>query len=154
MTILMGNLNAKIGADSHSFEEVMGSHRLDEMNENGEMFADLWASDRLVIGGSVFPHRRSHKATWLSPDSSSENQIGQVCIGQMFRRSLLDFWVYQGADAAFDNHLVLAKIKMKLKRVCITWSTRACYNVGFLKDRDVLDRFHLSLNNRFQVIQV
>ena len=34
----------------------MGRHGLGEMNENGEMFADPCASNRLVIRGSVFPH--------------------------------------------------------------------------------------------------
>ena len=67
MTILMGDLNVRIGTDNRSYEEVMGCHGLGEMNENREMFADLCASNRLVIGGSVFPHR-IHKATWISPD--------------------------------------------------------------------------------------
>ena len=153
MTVLMGDFNAKIGADNRGYEEVMGRYGIGEMNENGEMFADLCASNRLVIGVSVFPHRRIHKATWISPDHRSENQIDHVCIGQMFRRSLLDVRVYRGADAASDHHLVLARIKMKLKRVWVTRSTRPCYNVGFVKDREVLDRFRLSLDNRYQVLQ-
>ena len=40
----------------------MGTHGIGEMNENGEMFADLCSFNRLIIGGSVFPHRRIHKA--------------------------------------------------------------------------------------------
>ena len=71
----------------------------------------------------------------------------------MFRRSLLDVRVYRGANGASDYHLVLARIKMKLKRVWVTRSTRPRYNVGFLKDREVLGRFRLSLNNRYQVLQ-
>ena len=141
MTILMGNLNAKIGADNCGYEEVMGRHSLGKMNENGEMFTDLCASNRLVIGGRVFPHRRIHKATWISPDRRSENQIDHVRIGRILRRSLLDFRVYRGADAAPDHHRVLAKIKLKLKGVWVIRSTRSCYNVGFLKDRDVLDKY-------------
>ena len=41
----------------------MGTHGIGEMNENGEMFADLCSFNRLIIEGSVFPHRRIHKAT-------------------------------------------------------------------------------------------
>ena len=50
MTILMGDLSAKIGADNCGYEEVMGRRGLGEMNENGEMFADFCVSNRLVIG--------------------------------------------------------------------------------------------------------
>ena len=113
MTILMRDLNEKIGADNSRYKEVMGRYGLGEMNKNGEMFADLCASTDWSFD-SVFPHRRIHKAILISPVHRSENQIDHVCIGQMFRRSLLDV---QRADAASDHHLALAKIKMKLKRV-------------------------------------
>ena len=63
MTILIEDLNAKIAADNRGYEGVMGRHGLGEMDENGEMFPDLSASNRLVIEGSVSPHRRIHKTT-------------------------------------------------------------------------------------------
>jgi len=41
LTILMGDMNAKIGCCNVGYEEVMGTHGLGEMNNNGERFADL-----------------------------------------------------------------------------------------------------------------
>jgi len=46
----------------------MRQHGLDVMNDTGERLADLCALKKLVLGDSVFPQRRIHKATWLSPD--------------------------------------------------------------------------------------
>ena len=43
ITILMGDFNAKIGIDNTGYEDVMGSHGLGQMNENGERFVDLCA---------------------------------------------------------------------------------------------------------------
>ena len=63
MTILMGDFNAKIGSDNNRYEEVMGRQGLGKMSENGEMLADVCAFNNMIIGGSVFPHRRIHKAT-------------------------------------------------------------------------------------------
>ena len=88
ITIVMGDFNAQIGSDNTSYEEVMAKHGLGEMNENGELFADLCALNQLVIGGSVFPHKTAHKATWVSPDHTTENQIDHVCISKKIRRSL------------------------------------------------------------------
>ncbi|KAH3825984.1 hypothetical protein DPMN_127873 [Dreissena polymorpha] len=45
----------------------MGKQGLDKMNNKGERFGDLCATSYLVILGSVFHHRRMHKATWVSP---------------------------------------------------------------------------------------
>ena len=63
MTILTGD--AKARSDNSGYEEVMGRQGLGKMNENGEMLADFCAFDDMIIGGSVFPHRRIHKAAWV-----------------------------------------------------------------------------------------
>ena len=55
------------------FALILSIIRNNAMNENGEMFADLCSFNRLIIGGSVFPHRRIHKATWVSPDHQTES---------------------------------------------------------------------------------
>ena len=100
VTILMGDFNAKIGSDNIGYEQVIEQHRLGVMNDNGERLADLCALNKLVLGGSVFLHRRIHKETWLSPDQSTENQIDHFCISKKFRRSLQDVRVKWGADVA------------------------------------------------------
>ena len=63
ITILMGDFNAKTGMVNTGYEDIMGAHGLEQMNENGGRFADLCALNQLVIGGSIFPHKRIHKAT-------------------------------------------------------------------------------------------
>ena len=63
VNIFMGDLNAKVGSDNTGFVEAMGCHGLGHINENGELFANLCASNSLVIGGTLFPHKRKHKAT-------------------------------------------------------------------------------------------
>ena len=93
----------------------MGTHGNGEMNQNGTMFADLCSFNIFIIGGSVLPHRRIHKATWASPDHRTENQIDHIGISQKLRRSMRDIRVHRGADAASDHHLVLTKLKLKLK---------------------------------------
>ena len=64
----MGDLNAKVGNDNTGYEEVMGSHGLGTMNDNGERFANLCAANNFVIGGTTFQHKKIHKVTWISPD--------------------------------------------------------------------------------------
>ncbi|VDP51424.1 unnamed protein product, partial [Schistosoma margrebowiei] len=78
LTILKGDLNAKVGIDNTGYEDIMGRHGLGERNENGERFANLCAFNKLVIGGTIFPHKRIHKATWISPDHTTANQIDHI----------------------------------------------------------------------------
>ena len=149
----MGDFNAKIVSNNRGYEEVMGTHGIGEMNENGEMFADLCSFNRLIIGGSVFPHRRIHKAKWVSPDHRTKNQIDHICISQKFRRSMPDVRVHRGADAASDHHLVLKKLKLKLKSRVEKRKNRTIYNVEFLKDKERMETFRITLSNIYETLQ-
>ncbi|VDO82060.1 unnamed protein product [Schistosoma margrebowiei] len=55
------------------------------------------------------------------------------------------------ADIASDNHLVVAKMKLKLKKHWETGETASRkFNTTFLRDTNKLNEFKIYLNNRFQ----
>ena len=112
---MTGDFNAKVGEDNTGSESVMEKHGLGAKNENGDQFVEFCAFNSLVIGRTIFPHMRVHKTTWVSPDQCTENQIDHICISQRFRRSLLDVRVKRGADVASVHHLLIGKLKLKLK---------------------------------------
>ncbi|VDO51268.1 unnamed protein product [Schistosoma margrebowiei] len=59
-----------------------------------------------------------------------------------------------GADIASDNHLVVAKVNMKLKKQWTTGDTALLrFNTAFLPDTDHLNGFEIALNNTFQALQ-
>ena len=80
MKILMGDINAKVGADNTDRELIMGKHGVGEQYENGELFTEFCTFDDLVIGGTIFPQKKIHKTTWTSPDGKTENQIDHIAI--------------------------------------------------------------------------
>ena len=149
--ILMGDMNAKIGGNNNGFELSMGRQGLGTMNANGERFAAACADNSLVIGGSIFQHKDVHKATWVSSDHVTENQIDHICISQRFRRSLLDVRVKRGADAGSDHHLVTAKIQMKLKRTTHS-EGRTKFNIQQFQDIGTSELYKVTLHNRFQAL--
>nr|KAG5693510.1 hypothetical protein BaRGS_006212 [Batillaria attramentaria] len=106
-----------------------------------------------TTGGSIFPHKRIHKATWRSPDHVTENQIDHICISRKFRRSWRDVRVMRGADVSSDHHLLATTLRLRLKRHTNANSTRTRYNVGLLRNTDTQAAFRISLSNRFQPLQ-
>ena len=144
LVIIMGDFNAKIGSDNTGREGVMGRQGEGEMNSNGELFVEMCAFNSMVIGGSIFPHKRIHKTTWVSPDHNTENQINHICLSKRFRRSVQDVRVYRGADVASDHHLVVATLRPKLRK----YNTRnpkvaPRYNIKLLQDPPSLRGFKL-----------
>lgn len=145
MTLLMGDMNTKIGEDNIGYEEVMGRYGLGQMN-NGEKLLDICASNKLVIGGSIFPHKNIHKATWVTPDHVMVNQIDHICINKKFRRTLQDVKAKRGADVASDHHLLTARLKLKLKknRTAHTGNGNK-YNVNLLREEQIREDFSVKL---------
>ena len=78
MLLVIGDLNAKVGADNVNYERAMGKHGCGTMNNNGERLADFCLNNDLVIGGTIFPHKNIHKLTWRLPNGRSLNQIDHI----------------------------------------------------------------------------
>ena len=54
----------------------------------------------------------------------------------------------RGADSSSDHLLVMATLKLRLRRCPVQKNPRARYNKDHLKERETADRFSLSLANR------
>ena len=55
-------------------------HGLGVINDNWERIVNACAASRpnVVIGGSVYPHQIILKATWVSPDQVTEDQVDHI----------------------------------------------------------------------------
>ncbi|VDP11355.1 unnamed protein product [Schistosoma margrebowiei] len=149
----MRDLNAKVGIDNTGYEDIMVRYGLGERNENGERFANLCSFNKLVTGGTIFPHKRIHKTTWIPPDHTTENQIDHICINKKFRRTMEDVRSKRGDDIDSDHYLVVANLKLKLKKNWTSGQTALQrFNTAFLRDTDRLNEFKIALNNGFQAL--
>ena len=152
MLLIIGDLNAKVGADNTNYARAMGQHGTGEMNDNGERLAEFCMNQNYVIGGTIFPHKNIHKLTWKSPDGKTLNQIDHIIINGKWRRSLEDVRVYRGADANSDHYLVSADIKLKLRSAPRQRKSRKQLDVNKLKNPEISKAFVLELRNRFDVL--
>lgn len=149
--IIMGDMNAKIGSDNSNLEDIMGKHGLGEMNSNGELLTNFCAHNNFVIGGSVFPHKKIHKVTWISPNLRTENQIDHVMISRRYRSSLLDVRNRRGADIASDHYLIVSQFRIKLARVSNNkFTKRPKYNVENLRLPVEHRKFKESIRQRIE----
>jgi len=78
-------------------------------------------------------HHPDYSSPWVSedgvsPDLQTEHQIDHMCIGKRFRRTLQEVRVRRGADVASAHHLLVARLKLKLRR---NWTGRANQCLGY-----------------------
>ncbi|CAG2227984.1 unnamed protein product [Mytilus edulis] len=58
----------------------------------------------------------------------------------------------RGADVASDHHLVIANIKLKLKKLSTYVNVKRKFDVGKLQDPKIQQEFQLEIKNRFQLL--
>ena len=152
--VVMGDMNAKIGKDNDNWKGTMGKEGLGQMNENGLLFADFCTLNELIIGGTLFPHKPTHKATWISPDLRTENQIDHLSITKKWRRVLLDVRVKRGADINSDHHLLVGEFRMKLAAKKKTDNkVQRRFEIRKLQNSKIRQELGITLRNRFQALE-
>ena len=114
---------------------MIGTRGPEKMNENVEVVVGLCVLIILIIGQNAFRQRGIHKATWTSQDHIIEEYIYYICVRQKFR-TLTNIRAQRGADTAFHQHLVLARLQLKLKKRDVKRSIRTIYIVDFPKKKN------------------
>ena len=152
--IVIGDLNAKIGAKLDGENGTVGNHGLrSERSDNGERFVSFCANNNMAIVSTMFPHKKIHLQTWASPNGQHHNQIDHVAVNGRFRSSVTDVRVYRGADVGTDHHLVIVKTKLKLHKVGKKPSISKRYETCKLKVPEIKQQFKLEIRNRFSVLE-
>ena len=71
----------------------------------------------LVIANSLFQQHKRRFYPWTSPDSQHQNQIDYVLCSQRWRSSIQAAKTRQGVDCGSDHEFLIAKFRLKLKKV-------------------------------------
>ena len=71
----------------------------------------------LVIANTLFQQHKGRLYTWTSPDGRYQNQIDYILCGQRWRSSIQSAKIKPGADCGSDHELLIAKFRVKLKKV-------------------------------------
>ena len=108
-------------------------------------------ASNISISNTFFKHKLIHKTTWTSPDGNTKNEIDYICISTRRRSSLLDVRSYRGADVGSDHNMVIGKFCLKLKKVKLA-STIRPYAIGKLQYKDMSEKYHKEVVNRFQLL--
>ena len=71
----------------------------------------------LVIANTLFQQHNRRLYTWISPDGQHRNQIDYILCSQRWRCSIQSAKARLGADCGTDHELLIAKFRLKLKKV-------------------------------------
>ena len=111
---IIGDWNAKVG--SQETPGVTGKFGVGVQNEAGQRLIEFWQESALVIANTLSQQHKRRLCTWRSPDGQHWNQIDYIC-SQRWRNSIQSAETRLGADCGSDHELLIAKFRLKLKKV-------------------------------------
>ena len=106
---------AKVG--SQEIPGVTGKFGLGVQNEVGQRLREFCQENTLVIANSLFQQLKRRLYTWTSPDSQDWNQIDYILCSERWRSSIRSAKIRPGAHCVSDHELLIAKFRLKLKKV-------------------------------------
>ena len=112
---IIGDWNAKVG--SQEIPGVTGKFGLGVQNEAGQRLLEFCQENALIIANTLFQQHKRRLYTWTSPDGQYQNQIDYILCSQRWRSSIQSAKTRLGADCGSDHELLIAKCRLKLKKV-------------------------------------
>ena len=112
---IIGDWNAKVG--SQETPGVTGKFGLGIQNEAGQRLIGFCQENALVIANTLFQQHKRKFYTWTSPDGQHQNQTDHILCSQRWRSSIQSTNTRPGADCGSDHELLIAKFRLKLKKI-------------------------------------
>ena len=108
-------MNAKVGGQE--IPGVTGKFGLGVQNEAGQRLTEFCHENALVIANTLFQQHKRRLYTWTSPDGQHQNHVDYILCSQRWRSSIQSAKTRLGADCGSDQELLIAKFRLKLKKV-------------------------------------
>ena len=97
---------------------IAGKLSLGVQNEAGQRLIEFCKEKTLVIANTLFQQQHKRRLyTWASQDGQHRNQIDYILCSQRWRSSIQSAKTRPGADCGTEHELLLAKFRLKLKKV-------------------------------------
>ena len=112
---IIGDWIARVG--SQETPGVIGKFGLGMWNEAGQRLIEFCQENALVVTNTLFQQHKRRPYTWTSPDGQHRNQIDYILCSQRWRSSIQSAKTRMGADYGSHHELLIAKFRLKLKKV-------------------------------------
>ena len=96
---------------------VTGKFSLGVQNEARQRLAEFCQQSARVKANSLFQQHKRRLYTWTSPDGQYGKQTDYILCSQRWRSSIQSAKIRLEADCGSDHELLIAKFRIKLKKV-------------------------------------
>jgi len=113
--VILGDFNARVGADHQTWEGAIGRNGVGKCNSNGLLLLGTCITHDLLITNTVFRQSNRNKTTWMHPRSKHWHLIDYVITRKADRQDVLITRAMCGAECWTDHRLVISKLNLHIQ---------------------------------------
>jgi hypothetical protein len=113
---LLGDFNARVGADYESWPTCLGIHGIGKINENGQRLLEFCCLHELCVTNTYFNCKKIHRVSWKHPRSHHWHQLDLVITRRADLATVLLTRSYHSADCNTDHALVASRVRIAPKK--------------------------------------
>ncbi|XP_076030147.1 uncharacterized protein LOC143018559 [Oratosquilla oratoria] len=114
---LLGDFNARVGADQESWPRSIGHFGVGKLNENGQRLLEMCSYHDLCVTNTFFATKPQHRVSWCHTRSRHWHQLDLVITRRPSLNCVLTTRSYHSDDCDTDHSLVGYKVRLQPKRI-------------------------------------
>ena len=115
-TIMLGDFNARVGADYEAWKPCLGRFGTGQMNQNGQRLLEFCTLHNLCITNTIFNSRPQHRTSWRHPRSKLWHQLDLIISRADIAKNFKSTRTFHSADCNTDHSLVGCTYRAKPKK--------------------------------------
>ena len=108
---LLGDFNARVGAENQAWPSCLGPHGTGWINENGQRLLELCCHHGLCVTNTYIQSKKLHKVSWRHPRSGHWHQLDLAITRCKELGCVLHTRSYHSAVCDTDHSLVASKVR-------------------------------------------
>ena len=115
--VLLGDFNARVGADHETWSDSLGRYGIGKANDNGQRLLELCTLHKMKITNTMFNTSPRLRTSWRHPRSKLWHQLDLVITKEETTKCVRLTRTYHSADCDTDHSLVACTIQLRPKKI-------------------------------------
>lgn len=157
-TIVMGDLNARVGIKDEIYKENIGKFGEITRNDNGKRLLEYSIMNNFIITNTFFKHKDIHTYTRESHSRGERSIIDYILVAKNRKNTIKDIKVMRGPEIGSDHYLLLLKTK-NIKQNNTTKATNQNdtkyekIRTYKLNDSEIAEQYKQQLKTKWKALQ-